>query len=125
MTDLNVTVHVFCYYKLAIILIFAVLELSLIQHYLNCEQFFFYIICIMADNHCYNSSQLQCHVDPYSVYDRYQSSEVISPTTSINERILFKGIFPLQVRIFDHYVVSYCGHSKHIFSVNQNDDNIT
>jgi len=42
-------VHVFCdYYSLAIILIFAVLELWLIQHYLTCEQLFFYIIALLV-----------------------------------------------------------------------------
>jgi len=42
---------VFCDYNFTII-IFAVLELWLIQHYLNCEQFFFYIIVDCAV-HCF------------------------------------------------------------------------
>jgi len=43
LTDLNVTAHVFCNYNLAIILTFlSVLELWLMQHQLNCEQFFLY-----------------------------------------------------------------------------------
>ena len=35
-------VHVFCDYNLAIILMFAALELWLIQHQINSEQFFLY-----------------------------------------------------------------------------------
>jgi len=44
MTDLNVMAHMFCDYNLAIILIFAVLQLWLINHYLNCEEFFLHSI---------------------------------------------------------------------------------
>jgi len=41
--------HVFCDYHLAIILIFAVLEILLIQHLQNCEQFFSIIISYKGD----------------------------------------------------------------------------
>lgn len=45
LTDINVIAHAFRYYSLAfVILIFAVLELPLIQHYMNCEHFCLYII---------------------------------------------------------------------------------